>query len=247
MKINKHSLAPPFNLNYGIMFKKVNVFFLTIFISQMVSAQVFINTYDYDTTVIGTFRQGKNEDYNCASIAVIKCAIAKFGPDHVFKSITDNGVEYSIVLRNGEKMSLTKDELTMAIKMNGFLYIKNQDIFDKANFLYAVMVKRAVNRPESIFSSCTSFQKAIIFLHGDTGGVDARNLLSLLGYKQGYAKHKRSISYIFENGYHAVFATDRQFDNYGSPDRLSLRNWKPHLGIDILKDLTSINFSLEDQ
>ncbi len=228
--------------------KKIILIIAALTIIGKTNAQTFQQSYTYDTTVISAFHQGHNGDFNCASIALIKCTIATFGQDNVFKSVSKNNDIYTITLRNGEIVTLTKQELDTATARNGFKLDNDQSILNQANLIYAVMAKRAVSfsKTNSTYRLCTNFDNSLIFLHGETGGVDARELPILLGLALVNVKHKKEISYIYENGYHAVFATKKVFDDYGSPHRLSLRYWRKHIGRNPVKDLESINFKLVD-
>ena len=209
------------------------------------NAQTFKHNYTYDTTVIGAFHQGSNYDYNCASIALIKCAIATFGINNVFKSKIENANDYTIILLNEDTVSLSKQELDSATRRSGFVKDDNQAIFNQANFIYAVMAKRAVkfSGDDYSFSNCTDFDEALAVFHN---GFTVTYLPALLGLGQVKVKHKRELSYIFANGYHAVFASKKVFDNYGSPDELTLKNWLPHLGKNPIRDIESVNFKLID-
>jgi len=228
---------------------KIIVLIIAAFITIVkVNAQTFQQSYTYSTTVIRAFHQGHEGDFNCASIALIKCAIATFGSDNVFKAVTKENDVYKITLRNGETVILSKQELDTATARNGFKLDDNQNMLNQANLIYAVMAKRAVTFciSNTTFGLCTNLDSALMFLHGETGGVDARRLPILLGLARVKVRHKKELSYIYENGYHAVFASKKVWDNYGSPDRLSLRYWRIHIEPNPIKDLESINFKLVD-
>jgi len=88
---------------------KIIVLIIAAFITIVkVNAQTFQQSYTYSTTVIRAFHQGHEGDFNCASIALIKCAIATFGSDNVFKAVTKENDVYKITLRNGETVILSK-------------------------------------------------------------------------------------------------------------------------------------------
>jgi hypothetical protein len=66
---------------------------------------------------------------NCASVAVIKAAIATYGVNNVFKNVKDNPQlkEYLITLRDGRVISLNYDRTTYGIKKSAFIYTGNSN------------------------------------------------------------------------------------------------------------------------
>lgn len=207
--------------------KKLFLYLVITASFKTIYGQTFQSSYSYDNTVISAFHQGNKGDYNCASIAVIKCCIATFGIDSVFRSVNDLGDRFEITFRNNETISLTKQELAKATQASGFVLDSNKVIFDKAHFIYAVMVKRAINNPNKVFKSCTNFDNALIFLHGENGGIDATNLPALIGVTYKFVDNYQELSYVYGNFYHAAFASKDVFDDYGEAHPFN-NYWNKH-------------------
>jgi hypothetical protein len=79
---------------------------------------------------------------NCASIAVIKCAIAAFGKDPVYRHAVVDGDVVGIELRDGLKLRVTASELELASRRS-FFAGEDKELLAHAHFLFAVMAKRA--------------------------------------------------------------------------------------------------------
>ena len=202
--------------------------------------------------VISAFRQGHSGDFNCASVAVIKCAIATFGISNIFKSIIESPNAYSVVLRNGDSVGLDKSELALAKTMNGFLLLSNKAIFDTAQFMYAVMAKNAAIAAKTAQNAgersvyTTDFKKNLELLHDE---ASTTNLPILLGLEFDYIKwrsRETTKSFVFFNGYHAVYGTMGKFDDYGEPAELTERNFKNHRTLNLFKSLEKNVFVLTD-
>ena len=73
--------------------------------------------------VISTFNQ--NDANNCASVALIKAAMYKFGYKNMFTELHDQG-SYQITLKDGKKLTVSDAELTQA---------KDQSRFEVKNVL----------------------------------------------------------------------------------------------------------------
>ena len=226
----------------------LSIFAVANSFAYIADAQVFQSSYAYDLSIVSAFYQGDKGDFNCAAISVIKCTIATFGAGNVFKDVIKDVDGFRVTLRNSETVHLTQAELKMAADNSGFISSDKSGITEAANLIYAVMVRRAVGFKDNVnkdtFASCTSFNTSLFFLHGETGGVDAMTLPQLLGLKYENVKPKRNLAYIHENGYHAVFASQRIFDDFGVPSKLNIFHFKSHLGINPKLDLESINFKI---
>src|SRR5882762_2167957 len=75
--------------------------------------------------VLNSFKQGpQKEDGNCASVAVIKLAIAEYGVGKVFNAITRDSIQpyFSVRLRNDTMIRLTAEEVAYTIKASDFQY-----------------------------------------------------------------------------------------------------------------------------
>ena len=88
------------------------------------------------------FRQGP--DGNCVTVSAIKSAMMHFGekPTDVFKDVKETGNGYSVTMRDGVKVDLTKDEVRLAATHARFQG-DDPKMMTNANFMFAVSAKRA--------------------------------------------------------------------------------------------------------
>jgi len=88
------------------------------------------------------FSQGP--DGNCVTVSAIKAAMMRYGqkPTDVFKEVKETGAGYDVTMRDGFKLSLTKNEVREAATHARF---KGDDpaMMTDANFMYAASAKRA--------------------------------------------------------------------------------------------------------
>jgi hypothetical protein len=160
------------------------------------------------------FKQGAAG--NCVSVAAIKAAMAKFGPDHVFKSVTRGGNGYDVTMRDGVKVRVSDAELSTASRLSRFSG-KDPALLRKANLMYAAMANRAQlegndgRRNMSFERACQSLSDGESYLEG------ARWL--------GLKNHMRKINprdldeysaVVAASSKHAVFASGGYIDHYGS-------------------------------
>lgn len=124
------------------------------------------------------FYQGPTKE-NCITVAAIKAAMMKFGqkPADIFKEVKVVGDGYSIEMRDGFKLYLSKSELTQAANMSEF---KGSDaaMLADAHFLYAVSAKRAQIENNDGYAR-NSFGHALHSIND--GEPDRRNGLLRLG------------------------------------------------------------------
>ncbi|WP_091170491.1 hypothetical protein [Mucilaginibacter gossypii] len=126
----------------------------------------------------------------------------------------------------------------------GFVPLGDTAILNKAIILYAILGKRAVHNSNSVFAACTDYKSALRTLHH---GINAINLPPLLGVNFRNVQHATQVSYVYGTGYHAVFASINIFDDYGQRRRINIINWRHHIGINPITNLTFTNFILIDQ
>jgi hypothetical protein len=91
--------------------------------------------------LITSWRQGR--EGNCASVAVIKAAMHKWG-NKVFadqKLASDGG--FDVRMRDGKQIHVSPQELAAARRMSHFVG-RDSKAFDYANLVYASMAKRAL-------------------------------------------------------------------------------------------------------
>ncbi|AZF33481.1 hypothetical protein C4J89_4024 [Pseudomonas sp. R4-35-07] len=127
------------------------------------------------------FSQGP--DGNCVTVSAIKAAMMQFGqkPTDVFKDVKETSKGYDVTMRDGFKLSLTKDEVRQAATHARF---KGDDpaMMTNANFMYAASAKRA-QMENNDGTAGRSFQAAMNSLND---GEYSREGLDRLGLKGHY-------------------------------------------------------------
>lgn len=88
------------------------------------------------------FSQGP--DGNCVTVSAIKAAMMHFGqkPTDIFRDVKETGTGYDVTMRDGFKLSLSRDEVRQAAihaRFNG----DDPAMMTDANFLFAASAKRA--------------------------------------------------------------------------------------------------------
>jgi hypothetical protein len=231
-------------------------------LGSVARAQSFPNA-THDQIIMTAFRQatkGENDGEthgDCASIAVIKAAMATFGEDLIFTSKypSPDWTITTVVLRNGDHVTLTRLEADQAKRRSGFKLVGSQIVLDKAIFAFAVMAKHAVDLHESLqtfpdsstyaqeFGSATDLDKAYTFLNGPQVGS---HVPVLLGLASGPAQRKKQLAYVYGNSYHAAFASMGLYDVNGVPKKISALIWG-HLTLNVHADLANDDFSVRDE
>lgn len=214
-----------------------------------------VQSSDY-LTILTAFRQAKGpnavvkngRDYgNCDSIALIKTAMATFGRDGVFtapKSLPRSNSEasYEVTLRNGHQLTISHQELDMAINnldFNSGLVLPDgeasgdKDILFGANFVYAVMAKEMTfHRDMAIYSNVLSFQDALKRMGSgiNVEGFDRKQgrvvnqIDVLLGVTLKDISQENGVPlapYVYALRKHVVFAFDEVGDNFGKKGSFS--------------------------
>lgn len=127
------------------------------------------------------FSQGP--DGNCITVSAIKAAMMQYGqkPTDVFKDVKETANGYDVTMRDGFKLSLTKDEVKQAARHAQF---KGDDpaMMTDANFMYAASAKRA-QMENNDGTAGRSFRAAMDSLND---GEDSREGLDRLGLKGRY-------------------------------------------------------------
>lgn len=146
---------------------------------------------------------------NCTTVSSIKAAMQHFGqdPKDIFKNVELKGNTYEVEMRDGFKLKLTKDELSMAAREARF---KGDDptLMTNANFLYAASAKRAQmegnsgSPGENDRDATRSYTDALISLND---GEHSREGLHRLGLKNHYRPGFQSD---FERGMVGTYETD---------------------------------------
>lgn len=181
--------------------------------------------------LFNAFKQGSVDGGgNCASIALIKASISKYGIDSVFLDIKTENENYSVLLRSNEIIQLTKEEFNIVKLQNGFELKDSTEeaiqIYNFAQFCFAVMIKKnqAIEK--------ISFSKSISDLND---GYDTKLVNQLLGLKFKKIKPKKASKLsdlnhlVIYNTYHAVYADLGIYDeawNTSGINQIKNLKWK---------------------
>ena len=207
---------------------KVIVLISTLMVSLSLMAQKVP-----DKSTITSFSQ--DSAANCASISVIKLAIAKYGVDGVFKKVDSLADRYRIQLLDDKIIELTKNEEAIMGKIDGFAKGNNEMIFTKAKFIYAVMAK---NKMKNYDTSCKKIEDAATrkdlskpnkikwLLEPDT-----KTNLSYLGLENLYDSIKVAFinnykSIIITNYYHSAYSSFGFYDEHGRVRKNCCFTWR---------------------
>ncbi|MGY2097688.1 hypothetical protein [Pseudomonas simiae] len=161
------------------------------------------------------FSQGP--DGNCVTVSSIKAAMMQFGqkPTDVFKEVRETGSGYDVTMRDGVKVSFTKDELRQAATQARFKGDDPQMITD-ANFMYAASAKRA-QMENNDGTAGRSFQAAMNSLNDGEGSREGLNRLGLKGhYRPATDSDLRSSKVgTVEYGGHSMAVIDGRIELWG--------------------------------
>ncbi|MDY7226674.1 hypothetical protein [Hyalangium rubrum] len=164
-------------------------------------------------TYFSAFKQGGTG--NCVSVAAIKAAMAKFGPDNVFKSVTRSGNGYDVTMRDGVKVRVSDAELNTASRLSRFSG-KDSGLLRKANLMYAAMANRAQLQGNDGRKNMT-FERACQSLNDGESYLEGARWL-------GLQKHVKKINprdldeysaVVTASSKHAMFASGGNIDHYG--------------------------------
>ena len=185
--------------------------------------------------VIEGWEQGRKG--NCVTVAAIKAAQTTFGPNLADKDDSTKGIFSSakhtdkggldIVMRDGFKLSLTKEELEQASNSSDFSTDKDrEDLLDNAQQLYAVAAKRAQLEGNDGFGpGKMSFSQALRSLEDGEWTANVMEQVGRLGLKEYAKKVSRSEMKNYDSSLssgdgHAYFVSEGVRDHYGTPGKL---------------------------
>jgi hypothetical protein len=152
---------------------------------------------------------------NCVSVAAIKAAMTKFGPDNVFKSVSRSGNGYDITMRDGVKVRVSDAELSTASRQSR-ISGRNPELVRKANLMYAVMAKRA-QRDGNDGLKNMSFERACRSLNDGESYLEGPRWLGLKDHMRKINPDHidRYSAAVGASSRHAVFASGGYVDHYG--------------------------------
>lgn len=178
-----------------------------------------------DSVIIQAFKQGRAG--NCASVSVIKAAIATFGFSSIFEKIDTFSDSYHIHFRDGDTLILFKNEESVMANLDKFDTVEHNTkmpkndsiILSQAKFLYAVMAKNScrLNGYKTIKKAATHGAFSHKWLAKDT-----KDNIVLLGLKDNYKEipvNKGAPDVLNKvivcNNKHSAFCSDGKYDEYG--------------------------------
>jgi len=156
---------------------------------------------------------GQTSEGNCASVAVIKAALDKYGTK-VFSSVQKSGGGYAVQLQDGKSVNVTREELAQAAKAAKFKGKPNA-AKSMAVLMYAVIAKQAAAQGHE---GARDFQSALKTL---ANGENPKRVGKLLGL--GNKMKDVSVSEAGQaqdgavawSGRHAVYTAKGTTDQYG--------------------------------
>lgn len=166
--------------------------------------------------IISAFYQGATG--NCAAIAVIKTTIAVFKDRKVYKKDPADSTIY--ILNNSDSVKLTANDRKVLALKDKFVLGTDIDIYNKAKFLYALIVANKRSKAELRYKSLENAADALNGKEAQT----ARDIIPLLGlkpldhelYEAAFQEHV-----IVTNYYHAAFSSRGYYDEYGTKTLVS--------------------------
>ena len=192
---------------------------IVLFSSRLAAAQ--------NMRILNAFKQGVIDGSgNCASIALIKAAIDRYGVGNVFSSLRDaSGERYFVILHSGKELMLTYEEIERAARKAKFT--ESSDPTVRAIKLYAdtcfaVMAKHLqVNQSlQADASKYDDFDKAIEDLND---GFFTPAIAEVLGLRITPIKStvrviRRKSAAVVYNVYHAAYASYGIYDEASDSD-----------------------------
>ena len=160
---------------------------------------------------------------NCASIAVIKLAMRKYGVHNLFTKNDLTDQTYHVTLRNGNEVVVTQQDLVEAKKYSLFeprvpASGAVSDTVEAAQFAYAVMAKRyqIENKlptiTEAVYHDRRHYIEDDVAPNAGLLGVPVTE--RLLGKRENITELHDVIVTSF---YHAAYGDAGRYDEYGTP------------------------------
>jgi hypothetical protein len=182
--------------------------------------------------ILGAFyQQGKN---NCATIGIIKLAMATFGMDHLFKTIAEdaNG-STNVTLKNNVTITISAQELAKLSKESGFTLNEGDDEQNKkqilrfAHLCFCVVVKYYMQIEEIDLTQALR-EINVKGINSDYAylnlGFTADDVKFLTEENEGTRDASIYIgneAYLLYNNNHCVMASFDVYDSYGEIEEVS--------------------------
>ena len=180
--------------------------------------------------ITSCYQEGESD---CTTIATIKTAIARFGINNVFAALLAGGT-WSVSFKDGTTLSVSDSDINSLKAISGFTLIANpanpnaQSIFDYAQFCFGVFVANYAQKNNiSIDTASHAIDHGInVFQDMQTPFSSYQYLgfkdsdVTMLTPDEGItdpAALSGNPVYLLCNLYHAVLASNAQYDEYGTP------------------------------
>lgn len=169
--------------------------------------------------IISSFRQGESSA-NCVAVAVIKASVEVFGLTGIFQTINRSADETTVTLRNGMAITVTKDELDLAALRSAFVLGGNAQLYQFANFAFAVMAKRAQRAHNE---GAVTFDEAIDSLLNGESYARGPEWIGVEQYVQKIRKRDiwKYAGVVGASDKHCFLASFGWEDVYGKPDKIT--------------------------
>jgi len=179
-----------------------------------------------NVTVDSVFEQCTNDrnQGNCATIAVIKAALAEFGTiDGIFTTFQRDGDSIRCTFRDGTTVAVGRSERDI-VRQTADLRPGNTPTFrEDAITLYALISKRMLVRrsaftPSSSFTKCVrNYRDVVMYLNSGYPSIHAYRLLALttIDITDFAALATTPSAIVYSKGIHAGFCTMGQQDQFG--------------------------------
>lgn len=168
--------------------------------------------------IIQSFRQGG--EGNCVSIAIIKAGIEVFGVGGLFR-VTERQGAVTVITKDGKEMELSQIELEQARDGSHFICLEDENIFNYANFAFAVMAKYAQQDGNDSFGpNEMTFEQAIGTLNNGENYLEGPRWLGLKSHVKNIGRKYRwqYPGCVGASAKHCFFMSYGYEDQYGTPD-----------------------------
>ncbi len=174
--------------------------------------------------IIASFRQSETSG-NCVTVAVIKASVEVFGLTGVFKTINREPDQTTVTQRDGITLTVTNEEFDLASSKSEFVLGGNKQLYDFANFAFAIMAKRA---QRAHHEGAITYEEAIDALLNGESYSKGPEWLGLEQYVQKIRKQDiwKFAGVVGASEKHCFLASFGWQDVYGKPDKISqFRLW----------------------
>ncbi|MEM6814183.1 MAG: hypothetical protein AAF600_07270 [Bacteroidota bacterium] len=188
-------------------------------------------TFGQNRRVLDSFKQGSQKGTgNCASIAVIKASIDRYGLGNVFKSVRDEKEKkYYVILKSGKELTLTFEEIKDAAKAARFVESNNTSL--KLIKLYAdtcfAIIAKHIQVEQSFQTGPNNYSTFKEALDDLNNGFSTYTIAKSLGleierFKARPREIREKSGAVVYNVYHAVYSTYGIYDEAGDKDGVAL-------------------------